>query len=193
MNTGDWVSPWFEAACLPDRWDVAGIEVDALTIWHTFALERGGNRFIVGGDPPDRDDAASLLIVAERNHAAGRRLMLDDRYRGKAQSRMHNRIKGIEWMPLLSACYDYTGACLRTLDRFAGDGSPAAVPYQFHILRVICAEWGYTMPAAWDVPYSLARHYYDASAEAAGDKKLMSEDVQHITDTWPAEAQEEAS
>ena len=192
MNTGDWVSPWFEAACLPDRWDVAGIEVDALTIWHTFALERCGCLFLIGGKPT-RDDAASLLIFAERNHADGRRLLLDPRYKAKAQRRIHRRIKSIPWESLCAACFDYCAACLRTLDRFESDGGSAAVPYQFHILRQLCAEWGYTMPSAWDAGYSIGRSMYDASAEAAGDKKLMSEEVQHMTDTWPAEAQEESS
>ena len=75
----DWISPWWQAACLPERWRVCGVDVPSLTVWHGYALENIGNRFVLAGDvPPDKDDCASLLMFAMGDMDHGRRLMYSD-------------------------------------------------------------------------------------------------------------------
>ena len=77
----DWISTWWQAACLPELWDVCGVSVPSLSLWHTFALENIGNRYLCPGKPPTKDDATSLLIFAKQDRAGGLRLLHSADYR----------------------------------------------------------------------------------------------------------------
>jgi hypothetical protein len=66
------------------------------------------------------------------------------------------------------------------------------VPYQWHIVHRLCADYGYTLERAWNAPYAMARCLYDAGAEAEGDDTIMSQRAQEMEDTWTATAGEQA-
>ena len=181
----DWVSPWWQAAVLPDRWQVGGVSVPALSVWHTFALEQVGNRFLLSL-PADRDDAASLLMFARCDYRGGRRLILRPHHRARAMARIGRKVLRVPWPDMLAACRDYVDTCTRATSRWQrGDSKPCAVPYQWHIVHRLCADYGYTLDAAWNAPYALARALYDAGAEAAGDDSLLSVGAQEMEDNWP--------
>lgn len=186
MASENWVSPWWQAACLPPRWDVAGVVVRALSVWHVFALEQIGNRYLCGGNP-DRDDAAGLLLFASMDVRGGRRLIVGPRFRRRAMMRMFRRLRGVEWPTLHEACRDYVSSCLRAPSRWQRSGAkPCSVPYQFHMIRRLCRDYRMTLDAAWDTPYATARCYFDASAEADGDDTIMNAKAQEMEDNWEA-------
>lgn len=190
----DWVSPWWQAAVLPDRWSICGVSVPALSVWHTFALEQVGNRFLLSL-PADRDDAASLLMFARCDYRGGRHLILRPHHRARAMARIGRKVLRVPWPEMLAACTDYVESCTRATSRWQrGDTKPCAVPYQWHIVHRLCADYGYTLDAAWNAPYALARCLYDAGAEAAGDDSILSVRAQEMEDKWPKyEADERAA
>ena len=185
-----WITPWWQAALLPEQWDVCGLSVPSLTVWHTFALENVNNRYFIGGIV-DMDDAASMLLFASNDKAGGKDLMLKRFNREKQMVAMHKRLKKMAWADVDAECRDYFETCTRTVDRFNSNGSPACVPYQWHLVRALSGCDPTKFEAAWNTPYAEAKCIYDALAESNGDEKLMSPAVQHMTDHWP-QVQEEA-
>lgn len=174
MESEAWVSPWWQAACLPSLWDVAGIKVPSLSVWHTFALESIGNPYLCEGGMPDRDAAASLLLFASRGRDAGRKLVLVERERERAVRDICRDLRG-EWSDIDAACREYVNTCLRAPRRWQKKettGKPYHAPYQWHLVRLLSRFMPYQ--AAWDFPYSEARCIFDAQAEADGDESLMS-------------------
>ena len=181
----DWISPWWQATLLPDEWDVCGVSVPPLSVWHTFALENIGNRYLCGG-PTDRDDAASLLLFAQHDMADGRRLMQPQfrNFRARQMRKMYRRLRKPSFTEIDAACIEYTKDCMRTTDRFKSDGSkPAAVPYQWQLVRIVSMSLPGGLEQAWNMPYVTARCILDAYAEWKGDTSLMTPQVQHMTDT----------
>ena len=177
----EWCSPWWQAACLPERWDVAGVACRSLTVWHVFTLESLGNAFITGGRC-DRDAAASLLIVAQTDRAGGRLLMLDERAKAKAIRRILRTIWRIDDVTLYRACADYVLSCTHTARRWQSnkEGGGLAAPYQWHLVRTLCRDYRMTVDEAWSTPYAYARCLYDAAAEAGGDESLMKPNHQQL-------------
>jgi hypothetical protein len=179
----DWISPWWQAACLPDWWDVCGVKCPALTVWHTFALEQIGNPYLCGG-PVDHDAAAALLLFARHERAGGRKLMLMPHYRARQMRRMFRMLRGIPGDEIHAACSEYVEVCTRGISRWRKNGSkPAAVPYQWHMVARIGDR-------AWDMPYAYARAVCDALAEQAGDDSIMTLAAQEMEDNWPEYAKE---
>lgn len=179
-----WISPWWQAALLPDVWDVCGVFVPSLTVWHTLALESIGCHYLVGG-PCDRDDAASLLLFAGRDYREGRRLMLAQHYRARAMRRMFRKLRRVEWLNLHAACLEYAETCLRSPRRWEREGKggkAAAVPYQWHLLAYLTAGRADGIEAAWNTPYATAICLFDAAAEAKGDDTLMAPEHERLDD-----------
>jgi len=173
----DWISPWWQAACLPDQWDVCGISVPSLTVWHTFALEQIGNPYLCGG-PIDKDAATSLLLFASLDMAGGRMLFLSDRFRKKRTARIIRILKRIPIDSVHAACSEYVETCTRGISRWQkGGGKACAAPYQWHIVARLGSE-------AWDQSYAQARCMCDAMAEQAGDDSIMSPAAQEMEDNW---------
>jgi hypothetical protein len=100
--------------------------------------------------------------------------------------RIFRKLARQPWESVDAACRDYVDSCTRVLSRFRkGNETPCAVPYQFHIVRRMCAHYGIDLGRAWDMPYSVARCYSDAVAESDGDDSLMSVRAQRMEDEWP--------
>jgi hypothetical protein len=179
-----WVSPWWQAECLPDRWDVCGVVVPSLSVWHVFHLDQIGNPYLCGG-APDYDAAAGLLLVASHGRNDGRRIMLDEAFRAKAMRAVYRPLRRVKADDVVRQCSDYVETCTSVVDRFekaGGGGRPAVVPVAFHLVRRLCRDYGLTIDQAWAFPYARARCYYDASAEADGDDSLVSVDAQRMAD-----------
>lgn len=178
----DWVSPWWQAVCLPDTWDVCGLIVPPLSVWHTFALENLGNAYLCGG-PADKDAAASLLLFARHDYQGGRRLMLDGKFRTREIKRMHRVLRKLPDQQVHDACAEYVEVCMRAASRWdKGDGKPCAVPYQWHIVARLSGQLG--AESAWNMPYAVARCMYDAMAEMNGDDSILSSTAQEMEDNW---------
>ena len=190
------VSAWWQAALLPDSWDVCGVSVSSLTLWHRFALDNIGNHYF--GGYCTLDDVASLLIFAQHDYRGGRKLMLNARYRLKQMGRMHKRIASIPFQTLHQACLDYIRSCSFTMRRWQShrpELNPeidVASGEEFIIHNRLCRDYRMTPEEAWNTPYALARAYYDAGAINRGDDTLMKPWEQKLDDDMFAEQQKAA-
>ena len=183
----DWISPWWQALTVPRSWDVCGVSVPALSVWHYFALENIGNAYFRGGDP-SADDAASLLLFCSRDMAGGLRLIHGDNYRRRAMVRMARRLRVFTREQLDSACQEYVSTCTRSAHRVpqsGAGGTPAGTPTAWAIVSVLTSG-GLAWAEAWDFPYVLARASLDAwderQANAVMAPWLYGE---HMFDNWP--------
>ena len=189
--SSDYISPWWQAILLPDRWDVCGIAVHALSNWHLYALENLRNAYVCGGIH-DRDSAASLLLICQREMRrrpwhilpGGRDLYLRPYARARALARIHKVVKPIPWDDLDNACSDYVRSCLRVPRHKTASASSAgasirllAAPYLRHIVLCLCDHYNMTRDQAWNHPYSESRCMYDTYREIEkGDDTLFRED-----------------
>lgn len=189
----DFISPWWQSLLLPKRWDVCGVSVPSLSVWHTFALEQLGNHYMIGGICT-REDVAGLLLFARTDYRGGRKLILGKFHRGRQIRKIYRKIKDVEWSELHAACLDYLESCMHTARRWQkkdGGGKTCAVPYQWHIVNRICGGDITKMDAAWNTPYALGRCLYDVQAEASGDDTLMKPEYQKMDDELAAEKEKE--
>jgi hypothetical protein len=174
---GDWVSPWWQAAVLPERFRVGPVRAPALTVWHEFALGEIRNPYMVGGTVTI-NDIAGLLLIVSRDRAAGRRLILGPNHRAREQRRMMRRLRRYPFERLHAACEDYVTTCTRGASRWRKGGEkPCAVPYAWHIVARLGER-------AWEMPYAVARCLCDALAEQNGDDSLLSPAAQEMEDNW---------
>ena len=179
-----YVSPWWQAVLLPSRWDLCGIEIGVMSVWHLFALEQLDNAYVCGG-LGDRDAAASLILICQRDFEDGRALYLRPRVRARALASIHRDIKPLKIEDLRAACSDYVTACLRVPEHLRptdGSGKSLKAPYQWHLILCLCERYGMTKYQAWNHPYAEARCLYDAWQESKGDESLAGASVQRHTD-----------
>ena len=191
----DWVSPWWQAACLPKCWDVGGVSVPSLSLWHAFALENIGNGYLCGGQCTI-DDAAALLLITGMDKRECMDVIHSDRRRMRALGRIAKKLRRSKWNDLHEACADYVATCMRSAQPWQKGGeqsSMAGTPYQLSIVRVLCADYGMTLSDAWNTPYGYARALYDTHAEANGHvsmahpryEALAAENIANGVDLYP--------
>jgi len=182
----DWISPWWQAMLLPARWDVCGVKVGPLSLWHIFALENIGNRYLCGGSP-DRDDAASLLLFAKHDMAGGRRLMLKPHYRARQIWRMHRRIRKLDDQYISDACLEYVETCTRINSRWSKAGAastPCGAPHEFTLAAFMAERLPGGVVEAWNMPFTQARCLFDAAMEAEGKTSMLAPKYQYMEDNW---------
>jgi hypothetical protein len=172
----DHVSTWFQAAVLPERWDVAGVSCTSLTVWHMFVLQQTGNPYYCGGGL-DRDAAASLLMFCSRGYKDGKRLFSQPFYRKRTMAKIARALRRREWLETNAAILDYIGACMRTPAHKQQESSKsrgmivkhAAAPICWALVDFISAGRPDSIEAAWDTTYAVARCLFDARRDIKGD------------------------
>ena len=185
MSDG-YVSPWWQAVLLPVRWDVCGIELRTMSVWHTFALENLGNAYVCNGKV-DRDAAASLLIICQRDWAGNRDLFLRPVHRARVLKKIHGVVKRLKWDDLDAAIFEYVQACNRTPEHKRKDGGKSAsAPYQWHVVDYLASR-NMTIEQAWNYPYALARCLFDTHREVRGDDSLADNHLQRSIDKQSGE------
>ena len=187
MKSG-WISPWWQAFALPDEWDVCGVAVPPLSVWHVFALCNLGNAYLTKSTP-DLDDAASLLLICSKDMAKGKELLLPNMANKRCRNiiKMAKRIKGLDAEYIERACGEYVDTCTRTPSRFSkggGTGHPPAVPFTWHIVMLMSDRLPGGLTAAWNMPYAYGACLYDAYAEMKGDDSILSTAAQEMEDNW---------
>lgn len=180
----DWISPWWQAVLLPEKWDVCGLIVPSLSVWHTYALEMTGNRYLCGGHP-DMDDAASLLVIASRNMRQGKRLFYSDRAKDKASTRVFNRLRKMTPEIVDEHCSEYVKSCTRHGHRISeGGGTPSGSPEQWALVENLTAH-GWSINKAWDEQYGVARAMLDVRDERSGATVMTPHSYgEHMHDHW---------
>jgi len=174
----DWVSPWWQALLLPSLWDVAGVRVRPLSVWHVFALTNLGNRFFAAesAQAPTMDDAQSLLMLATLDFRRGSAL-LQPQYAQRRARRMRRFYRKLSCLPekdVLAACSEYVTVSMRRAHRMSQSdvsGTPAGTPEAWAI-HVLLRRMGESREGAWDYPYTEGRCALDASDEHAGNATM---------------------
>jgi hypothetical protein len=184
----DWISPWWQALVLPDRWGVCGMTVPPLSVWHVYALENIGNRFVCGGAKPDMDDAASLLLFASRTMEQGKELYWNSKAKAKAIRKIYKRLNRKPDQECLDACSEYVTECMRhgTRMKQAGGGgcTPAGSPEPWFIVSRLM-HMGRTRSEAWNYTYAEARALMDVSDEAEGHTVMTPSGYgEEMLDNW---------
>ena len=182
----DWISPWWQACCLPEWWSVCGVRVPSLSVWHVFALENIGNRYICGGEV-DKNDAASLLLFASRDMRKGKRLMHSPFHQARAVVRMHAKLRKVTPSECVTACTEYTRECMRHGTRMnsqGGGGTPAGAPEPWAIVCTLMRT-GMTFAKAWNTPYAVGRSIMDAQDERQGNAVMTPWHYgEYMHDNW---------
>lgn len=181
----DWITPWFQAATLPSKWDVCGIVVPSLSVWHVFVLQNIGNRYVCKQDGADRDDAASMLLLAGLDFEGGRKLWHDPDYRAREMAAIHKRLVGLDWLTLHGACEEYARVCTRCASRWQKGGSrPAGVAEAWHLVSIMSNNDPARIESAWNASYAVGCALFDSVLERAGDTSVMSARAQEMEDNW---------
>ena len=171
------VSSWWQAALLPDRWDVCGVPCGPLSVWHVYALTELGNPYLVGGQR-DKDAAAGLLMMATGDHAHGKRLHVDPWYRARVRRRIARALRRLPWADVDAAVLDYVSACRRV----PAHKEPVAQGGKGSAGRRVCAPMGWIlvswlnagdMETAWNTPYAVARCLFDARRDVSGEDDTL--------------------
>lgn len=186
-----YVSPWWQAAMMPPRWNVAGVMCGPLSVWHTYALEQLGNPYAIGG-ACTRADGVALLALCGCDMDAGRRIIMRTGARARSILRVNIRTATRSDDAIHAACLDYVRSCDYTARRWqksAAGSKGAAAPYQYHIVHAMCRDYNMLTQNAWDMPYAVARCQYDAAAEARGDDSLMRDEYMRMEDEMATERQ----
>lgn len=186
----DYVSSWFQAALLPDRWNVAGVSCSALTVWHVFALEQMNNPYFTCS-PCDRDAAASLLMFCSSDYRDGKRLFQQPLFRSRRMSEITGKLKASKWTDIHAAITDYVSTCSRTPShRQLVSGGKSGVkprkvvaPICWALVDFLSAGNPSKINEAWDTPYAVAKCMFDAHRDINGDDdSLESQTEERNTD-----------
>ncbi|HAX91572.1 MAG TPA: hypothetical protein DCY07_05100 [Rhodospirillaceae bacterium] len=176
-----YISPWFQASMLPDRWNVAGVSCPSLSVWHVFALTSLGNPYFCDSSRLDRNAAASLLLYATRTHAEGKMLNLRPNYRIKALRAMHKALERREWLDVHAAVSDYVANCTRAPGhkkpvsdgKGKGESRSAAAPFGWVLVDFLASGNPDRIEAAWNTPYAVACCLFDAHRDILGQDSTL--------------------
>ena len=185
-----YISPWWQAALIPPRWDVCGIKVNAISVWHMYALTNIENVYIVGG-VPNRDAAAGLLMICGTDMAGCKALFHDARTSARAMRAVSKAIARVPWEDLDGACRDFVASCTRipvvkvVVKRHGEDVDQKyfASPLHRLIVMCLCSQYRMTLDEAWNHPYADARCMFNVWRESEkGDDSIADERWQRIAD-----------
>jgi hypothetical protein len=176
----DHISSWFQTALLPDRWSVAGVSCNALTVWHVFVLQQTENPYLCGG-PCDRDAAASLLAFCSHDYASGKKLYTGPLARAALLKHITRKLASAEWTEIHAAVTDYLSTCSRVpghkspaaVSGAASSGRKAAAPLCWVLVDFLCHGNPAALSDAWDTPYAVAKCLFDARRDVSGDDDTL--------------------
>lgn len=180
-----YISPWLQAALIPQRWDVCGIICPPLTVWAHYVLRTSRNAYMTGGANPSKDAAAEVLLYASRTHAEGAALYWQDRKRVKALRQLHKQLAPQAVEDVDKAVAEYVFECLRapthevilaSTKRDTVKSEPVKAPLEWVIVEYLTGGDPAKLEAAWNTGFSAALCLFDAGRDARGaDNSLISE------------------
>ena len=202
------VSSWLQAAMLSERWNVAGVQCRALSVWHVYCLWARGNAFVCNDtERMDMDAAAELLLYASRSHAEALRLFASERYRVKAfnairriiapRGRLQTWLWGKKtWYQILDECIFYSDASRRVpahkgptidLTTHQSNSRPAAAPVAWMLVNHLSAGNPDKIEAAWNTPYAVACCLFDAHRDIEGKDTTLETPDEELREDARAE------
>ena len=174
-------SAWLQAALLPDRWRVAGITVNALTVWHVFVLASRGNPFVCGPrEACDMDAAMELLIYASGTYREGKALYSDPDLQASARRAAWKILSKREAAAVVEEVQEFAEFCTRVPghktpqeDGKKGATRGAAAPFAWILVDHLAAGDPDRIVKAWDTPYAVACCLFDAHRDVRGEDSTL--------------------
>ena len=171
------ISSWFQAAVQPRQWNVAGIDCDALSVWHFYALSDSGNPYICGGNRT-HDAAMEVLIYCTGGIEHSRQILAHPRAMQKTTRRIFRRIRRIGFARLDAAVAEYVMTGMRVPGhkrRVSRPGDSTQVKYMAAprcwalVESMLSSGAAHDIDAAWNMPYSTAQCLFDTRRDASGE------------------------
>lgn len=150
---------------------ICGMQLKPYSLIHDLTLECLENPVAAGGTLTDTKLLEAVFICSRDWQGLRRDLLaMDD---AKAFSFGKKAIKTIDEDRESFRVYvsEYKAIAPRSKSKSKDD---ACVPWQFHVARSLCGDWGFTEPQAWDMPVNRAVCYCDTKQEYDGGKSLIS-------------------
>ena len=178
-----YISPWTQALLLPRVWDVCGVVVPPLSLWHRYILRVVGNPYIYQSTT-GKDAAAEVLIYSSLDVTEGRKLYTDHCRRERLTNKIVKKLEKMSMEDVDDAINEYVKSCLRVpghkvKDRPAGVAAVSSVtaPVEFVLASWLAAGNPDKIDSAFNVSYSMAMALFDASRNAKGEDDSLIDDV----------------
>lgn len=169
-----WIQALFAAAPR-----IAGVRLRPYSLAHNFTLRSLDNSLLADGVPDKAEDLATALVVCSRSFA---QIQADLFGGAQTVGQLASAIKWKRRYSLATACASfrqYRDNFCACPDHWNEQGAKAgrniAAPWEWHVVRVLCSQYGRTWDQAWDTPCGQGRCCFDVWAESKGDSTLVSE------------------
>lgn len=170
-------SEWYQGLMLQPP-VILGRQLKPFSLIHYSVLSGMRNPYVVGGRCHPQNLVVACLICGMQWSEIRERIY--GRFALTVREKLWTRAAA--WRDFVShseAFKLYVADSVATPDRWSEAGKSSggiSAPWEFHIVRTLCKEWRMDHEHAWNLPFNLAACYSDVSAEAHGDKSLVSED-----------------
>ena len=153
---------------------VGGAHLRPMTLGHVATLRNLRNKYLLGGVPTFMDLAVGVAVCKLSWPELREWLVGDDMRELKTWSRKTHK----NWQKHGDAFSAWVGDNMTGPARWVEEGGKykqLKAPWEWHLARILCKDWGMTFDQAWDTPVARARCCWDVTAEAHGDESLVSE------------------
>jgi len=172
-----------QAVLLPRTWDVCGIIVPPLSIWHVYILQTTGNSYLCGGDLT-LDSAAEVLMYASLDVKDGRKLYTQPFFRQRHRNKILKALNKIESVEIYNAMTEYISECVRTPSHKEVKSSdsgvksePVAAPTAWILAEYLSGGVASKLDEAFNTPFSIACCMFDAKRNVAGEDDSLNSEI----------------
>ena len=184
-----YVSPWLQAVLLPRLWDVCGVTLPPLSLWHRYILRVSGNPYLGRGEA-SKDAAVEVLLYCSLDMAGGQRMYNGFYFRRKRTNYILRKIKKLTFEEIDAAVSEYVQACCRVpahsyKEAKPGEakGKPVAAPHEWVLAEYAAGGDPAKLEPAFNTPFAKVMCMFDAHRNINGDDdNLMDVQAEERTD-----------
>ena len=157
---------------------IMGVKMKPFSIIHAVVLRELGSPFCAVGGKPERGDLLIALMVCSRTYREISRDIVPDLAKCKYVGMLlRSVVRNIALAQYKFAVYLDDFASVPGHGPTTKPGKPCKAMAEWHMVRVLCSEYGISFDRAWDMPYGAARCACDCYSEANGSKTLDGPEV----------------
>ena len=149
---------------------ILGRRLKPFSLAHSLILDRLENPFWVGGKRGPEHFFEVLEVCANNLEGNRARMYAKPRRFRRWVAAKFRKVKDADIDALNNYIVDHTACCAR--ESSGGAGRDMASPWEFRVATYLI-EYGFPEERAWNMPFNLARCYFDAREEMNGDETLV--------------------
>lgn len=157
---------------------VFGQRLRPLSLAHLLALRALECRAAYGADEPH--EMAVAAVVCSKTYEQIKRDIFADTKRAKKQIEIMARrcnLKNLDSVrETLDRYFENGTLCPEHWEPVEKKAKGVRAPWELHVARVLCGQYGYTLEEAMDCPAPLGRSLYDVYAESKGSDSLKTQE-----------------